>query len=144
MPDTTYQLTPHLHYETMFDGRLSVYQIKRGDRATIERWGQEVTAQLHTPDTPAVKLILHDFTTPALNVYPYMLRRGQQIADDTGDFAVKIAIAFPHSDTMRNLLLPLLEHLERSVMNAHPKHTMRLFESRDAALQWLQTFLPTP
>lgn len=144
MPDYVYQLTPHLTYETMFNGRLSVFRIDRGDRSTIERWGTEAAAQLSTPDTSELRLILHDFTTTALNLYPLMMRWGQQVVEDTGSELIKVAIVFPRSATLQSLITPMLQNLEQGIMDTHPNRTLRLFDSREAALQWLESFLPTP
>lgn len=142
MPDVIVQISPHFTCETLFDGQLNIYTVTSGDRETIDLWVKEVVARTRAFESPAAPLVLHDFSYPKLGFNPYMRSSAQRITDEIGTRPVKIAIAFPATSLMRGLILPILQIFQRRTITKYPERTMKLFDSRDAALQWLKSFLP--
>jgi hypothetical protein len=140
MPDVIVQISPYLTCETLLDGQLNIYTVTSGDRETIDLWAQEVVARTRSYGPSYVPLVLHDFSYPKLAFSVYMRSTAQRITDEIGARPVKIAIAFPGTSLMRGLILPILQIFQRRTMTKYPERTMKLFDSREAALQWLKSF----
>lgn len=141
MPDAIVQLSPHFSVETLYDGKLTIYKVTRGDRDTVELWAREVVARTTDLQPDVMPLVLHDFSFPQLDFSPFMRRRAEEVANEIGTRPVKIAITFPNNTLLSSLIAQILQNFQRTILRAHPERTVRLFESREAALEWLKTFL---
>jgi hypothetical protein len=144
MPDEIIQISPHFTCESRLDGKLTIYKLTNTDRETIERWATEVVARRRAFKPDELALVLHDFSEPALALTPFLRSRALELSNVLEAQQVKIAIAFPKDSILRGLIVPILQGFQRTVTAAHPERSIQLFESREAALTWLQSFLIPP
>jgi hypothetical protein len=129
-----------IQVEKLYDDRLWIITVQKGDRSAVDAWEACVREYIATVSTSTELYLVYD-TTGILNFgfTTYLQNRATVLAKDNRDVTGRVAIVVNLPMTIRYIIDSFMKWTGSRLQ---PHLTVRFYKNRDEAIAWVAEIIP--